>query len=368
MNRGFHTRAIQFLSLLGLLILILAGCSSLPATTVSSTLPSLSPASGEYWPTKAWRTSSPEEQGMDSQMLDQMLTTIREDHLKFHSLLVIRKGYIVSESYFGSYQQDTRHELYSCTKSFVSTLVGIAIDKGSIGGIDHQVLGFFPERTFANPGALKEDMTLEDLLTMRSGLEWEEGNPAYRTLYTSPDWVKFMLDKPMIQPPGSQFNYCSGCSHILSAILQETSGMNPRDFAERVLFKPLGISNAIWDVDSNGIPIGGWGLQLTPREMAKLGYLYLQDGAWDGTQIVSRRWVADATRTHTKTDSELGYGYQWWTIPSMDAYAALGLYGQTILVVPSADLIVVTTAEMADHEVIVQLIENNIIPAVGKIE
>jgi CubicO group peptidase (beta-lactamase class C family) len=281
-----------------------------------------------------------------------------------HSLLIIRNGYLVSENYFGAYQPDTRHQLYSVTKSFIATLIGIALDKGFIAGTDQRVVDFFPERTFDNLDQQKTALTLDDTLTMRTGLDWEEGDPAYRALFTSPDWVKQVLDKPMIAAPGSQFNYCSGCSHVLSAVLSQTTGMNPRDFAEQYLFKPLGITNARWDTDAEGIPVGGWGLQLTPRDMAKLGYLYLRQGQWDGQQIVSAEWVANATRTHTETGGELGYGYQWWTYPSLKAYTALGRDGQTVFVIPEQDLIVVTTAETYGHDQIFQLIQQYILPAV----
>jgi CubicO group peptidase (beta-lactamase class C family) len=301
---------------------------------------------------------------MDSQKLAEMLAAIQEQHLNLHSLLIIRNGYLVSETYFGSDQQDTRHELYSCTKSFVATLIGIALDKGYIAGTDQHIMDFFPERTFANLDQQKAAMTLEDVLTMKTGLDWKEGDPAYRAMYQSSDWVKYVLDEPMAAPPGSQFNYCSGCSHVLSAILQQTTGMNPRDFADQYLFKPLGISNVKWDTDAEGIPIGGWGLQITPRDMAKLGYLYLHNGMWDGQQIVSAEWAENATRTHTETDGDLGYGYQWWTYPSLAAYTALGRYGQTIFVVPESDLVIVTTAEMDNHDEIFRLIEQYILPAV----
>lgn len=356
-------RATRFVVLLCIINVILAGCSSSPSTASPSTVPTLTPAAGTYWPTEAWRTSAPEEQGMDSQKLAQLLDVIQQQHLNLHSLLIIRNGYLVSETYFGVYQQDTRHELYSCTKSFVSTLIGIAIDKGYIDRIDHRIVDFFPEYTFANLDEQKQAMTLEDLLTMRSGLDWQEGDPVYAAMYRSPDWIQFVLDKPMAQPSGSQFNYCSGCSHILSAILQQTTGMNPRDFAEQYLFQPLGISNIQWSTDAAGLPIGGWGLQITPRDMAKLGYLYLQDGQWDGQQIISARWVENATQKHTETDGALGYGYQWWTYPSLMAYTATGRYGQTIFVIPEADLVIVTTAEVDNHDEVFQLIEHYILPA-----
>jgi CubicO group peptidase (beta-lactamase class C family) len=372
-----------------LLALLLAGCSSSTATVaappvptsttemrtaspearvtnspVTPSIPAPTTAPRADWPTTEWSTSSPEAQGMDSQRLAEMLKAIEQQQLDLHSLLIIRNGYLVSENYFGVYQPDTRHQLYSVTKSFIATLIGIALDKGFIAGTDQRVVDFFPERTFDNLDQQKAALTLNDTLTMRTGLDWEEGDPAYRALFTSPDWVKHVLDKPMIAAPGSQFNYCSGCSHLLSAIVHHTTEMNPRDFVEQYLFKPLGITNARWDTDAEGIPVGGWGLQLTPRDMAKLGYLYLRHGQWEGQQIVSSEWVANATRTHTETDGELGYGYQWWTYPSLNAYTALGRDGQTVFVIPEQDLIVVTTAEMDNHDPIFQLIQRYILPAV----
>lgn len=302
---------------------------------------------------------------MDGAKLAAMLELIEEKDLALHSLLVIRNGFIVSESYYGNFKQDTRHDLYSCTKSFTSTLIGIAIDKGFIDGTSHPVVEYFPESTFAEMDDRKKAMTLDDLLTMRSGLGWVEGDPAYRAMYLSRDWVQNVLDIPMVQPPGRLFNYCSGCSHVLSAILQKATGMNPRDFAEQNLFEPLGIANANWETDAGGIPIGGWGLQITPRDMAKLGTLYLHGGQWDGRQIVSAGWVQNATRQHTGTGgSLLGYGYQWWTVPSLGGYTAMGLYGQAIFVIPGKDLVIVTTAGLDDHDWVFELIEKHILPAI----
>ena len=362
-QRTGPNRSPRFLALLCLLALFLAGCSNPPATVVAPPVPTSTAEIGTTWPTEDWRTSPPEAQGMDSQKLAQMQAAIQEQHLNFHSLLIIRNGYLVNETYFGSYQPDTRHELYSCTKSFIATLIGIALDQGYIDGIDQRIVDFFPERTFANLDNQKSAMTLEDTLTMRTGLDWQEGDPAFRAMYLSQDWVKAVLDEPMATSPGSKFNYCSGCSHVLSAVLRQTTGMNPRDFADQYLFKPLGISNVNWDTDAEGTPIGGWGLQITPRDMAKLGYLYLHHGQWEGQQIVSAKWVEDATRTHAKTGGDLDYGYQWWTYPALKAYAALGRYGQMIMVIPRLDLVVVTTAEMDNHDQIFRLVEQYILPA-----
>ena len=181
------------------------------------------------------------------------------------------------------------------------------------------MVDFFPERTFANLDKQKEAMTLEDVLTMRSGLEWQERDRLLvKRMQNSRDWIQFLLDKPVTMPPGSQWNYCSGCSHILTAILQETTGMNPRDFAEQYLFKPLGISAVKWMTDPAGIPYGAGGFDLTPRDMAKLGYLYLRNGQWDGQQIVSSEWVENATQTYADVDvnAHFGYGYHWFTVTS----------------------------------------------------
>lgn len=346
------------LLMLGMIGALLAGCAFTPAT------PAPSAPGDPYWPTEDWRSSSPEAGGMDGQKLEEMQAAIRAKALALHSLLVIRHGYLVSETYYSGYKADTRHELYSCTKSFTSTLLGIALDKGLIQGLDQKVMDFFPARTFANPDPHKAAMTLEDLLTMRSGLDWHEGDAAYGAMVRSGDWVKYVLDEPMAGPPGSGFNYCSGCTHLLSAILQQRTGTGTLAFAQTNLFTPLGITDMNWEKDAQGTPVGGWGLQLTPREMAKLGYLFLRQGEWDGRQVVSASWVANATRQHTATDGDLGYGYQWWTYPALDGYTALGRYGQTIFVIPKADLVIVTTAQVENHDDIFKLIENFIAPAV----
>ena len=302
---------------------------------------------------------------MDSEKLAGALAFIDEQNLALQSLLVIRHGYIVSETYYDNYHQDITHELYSCTKSFTATLVGIALDKGFIDGLDHLVLDYFPEYTHEDQDALKRSMKLEDLLTMTSGFDWLEADRTYTEMYQSSDWVSYVLDIPMVAKPDSTFNYCSGCSHLLSAIVDQATHMNTKDFADQYLLEPLGISGAVWQTDTDGIPIGGWGLQLTPRQMAKLGYLYLHEGQWDGQQIVSAEWVKTAIQKHTTTDDELGYGYQWWIYPRHNAYTALGRFGQTIFVVPDSDLIIVTTAGSLDnHNEIFDLIEDFILPAV----
>ena len=157
---------------------------------------------------------------MDTAKLGAMLEAVKSQNLNLHSLLVIRNGHIVSESYFGSNGPNTRHELFSCTKSFIATLMGIAIDKGDVSGVGQMAADLLDGRTFQNESAAKSAMTLEHLLTMTTGLDWTEGDPTYRAMYGSRDWVRYVMDLPMRDQPGDDFNYCSGCSHVLSAIIQ----------------------------------------------------------------------------------------------------------------------------------------------------
>lgn len=316
------------------------------------------------WPTQDWRTAVPESQGMDAAMLARGLEEAEQNGLPLHSLLVIRHGSIISETYFPPYNVDTLHELYSVTKSFTATLVGIALDQGKLQDVNQRVFDFFPGQEFSASGARKKAMSMKDLLTMTSGLDWVEGDSIYRAMYMSQNWVKLVMDLPMAADPGKEFLYCSGCSHVLSAIVQQATGENLRDFAQANLFGPLGIENFTWESDTAGISIGGWGLSLAPRDMAKLGYLYLHKGQWDGQQVVSAEWVEAATQKQVTTEGVDGYGYQWWVLPELSGYAALGRFGQTVFVSPELDLIVVTTAGAQDHEGIFRLIEDYILGAV----
>jgi CubicO group peptidase (beta-lactamase class C family) len=294
-----------------------------------------------------------------------MIDAISDKQLKVHSLLIIRNGYIIAETYFPPYRRHTQHQIYSVTKSFISALVGIAIEQGFIDGIDDRVLDIFPQREFAHLDERKASLTLEHLLTMTTGLDWEEGLPTYQEMGRTEDWVRYVLDKPVTAEPGQQFNYCSGCSHVMSAIIQETSGMGTLEFAEKHLFAPLGIYNVDWEPDSSGIPNGGWGLQMTPRDMAKLGYLYLNDGVWDGQQIIPAEWVRTSVTEAIQVDEDWVYGYQWWVNPSSGAYAAIGLAGQLVYVIPELDTMVVFTAALADSSVLYELIDEYVVPAVS---
>ena len=360
--------SLFFLVLLLAGVTLLGGCAQ-PARMVLTPTPTLTaPEIGasavtNSWPGEEWPTSEPEQLGLETGKLEALLARVDEKRLDLHSVLVIRNGYLVFEWYDEGNGPSRKHVLYSVTKSFTGTLVGIAIDQGLMEGVGQPLSDFLPVAASTNPDTRKNGLTLENLLTMQAGLEWSEGEPTYREMYTHPNWVAYMLDKPIAEEPGTSLNYCSGCSHLLAAALTQAVGGDFIAFARENLFEPLGITDISWEKDPQGIPIGGWGMYLTPRDMARLGYLYLRQGSWNGRQVVSSEWVAASTQTHVMSDEWMGYGYHWWIYPSLHAYAALGLGGQTVFVLPEQDLVVVFTADNTDHAELVELIEDYIIPA-----
>jgi len=338
-----------------------------PATAASSSTEgdTALPEEEIYWPTEAWRVATPAKQGMDAALLQQMLDAIDERDLNIDSVVVVRNGYIVTEKYYSPYKRATLHDTYSITKSVVSALIGIAIQAGYINSVDDPVLDFYPEGTFEYDDALKRSITLEHLLTMSSGLEWD-----FDEMVSSRDWVQSVLDQPMYIEPGTEFYYSSGNAHVLSAIIQQASGLNTLDFAQHYLFDPLGISDVRWLSDLNGIPKGGWGMAMKSRDMAKLGYLYLNQGRWDGRQIIPAEWIKATTERYIQVPEplepwDLYMGYLWW-LHEDGPYAAHGMKGQFIYVIPESDLVVVFTSNIPDAKFARPqlLIRDYIIPAV----
>lgn len=331
----------------------------------------------DYWPTVEWMRSTPEEFGMDSSILAGVYNYIERNNLEMHSVLIIKDGYIIEESYpHPSYDQDTTHIIYSCTKSITSALIGIAIREGFLTGIDQRIMDIFPDREIANLDAHKQSLTIEHLLTMTSGLEWNEwpgwvaySDPAntYRSWVVSDDWVQFVLDRPMVKEPGEEFNYNTAVSHLLSAIIQQVTGITTLEYAQQHLFEPLGISKLNWPTDPQGVYEGGSSLALTPRDMAKFGYLYLNKGVWDGEQIVPSDWVEESTIGHVSAKSHItgcDYGYQWWIYPNLDMYAGLGYAGQQIFVLPDYNIVIVFTGNNPSFvRHYIRLISDYIIPA-----
>ncbi len=307
----------------------------------------------EYYPTSGWRTSTPEEQGMSSNKLQQMNDDIRAGGTAIDGVVIIRHGYLVWETYPNPlYSTTDTHKLYSVTKSFTSCLIGIAIDKGYIEDVNQTMISFFPDRAIKNLDERKQKITIENLLMMRSGMSWDESsapftdprNDIYHIIYE--DGLQWSLDLAMVGEPGVTWHYNTGASHILSGIVTAATGVSTLRFAEENLFEPLGITRYAWSEDGAGTIIGGFDLQLSPRDMAKFGYLYLHGGKWDGKQIVSQQWVEKSTSTLTKPYAALGYGYQWWTTPSQNMYSCRGLYNQMIYVLPDQDIVVAVTADM----------------------
>ena len=323
----------------------------------------------DIWPTSTWTTSLPEDQGMDGQKLEDMDDYINNYNIDSHinSLLIIRNGFMVYESYPSHiYDENERHHIYSCTKVFTSALIGIALEEGLINSLEDHVLDYFPDRTFENMNSWKQSITIRHLLTMTSGIEWTDQVNFYQMAGTS-DWVQYILDRPMTHQPGTVWNYNTGCSHLLSAILDNLTSLGMLNYAETKLFNPLNITNYSWHTDPDGIPIGGTLLHVTPRDMAKFGYLYLHRGNWNGTQVIPSDWVVESTQAFMGLEFDQGhgsgYGYQWWTYRWLNAYTARGSYEQYITVIPDLEMIMIATGN-SDYSYI-NLLVNYILPSVG---
>jgi CubicO group peptidase (beta-lactamase class C family) len=246
--------------------------------------------------------------------------------------------------------------MQSVTKSVTSALIGIAIGRGEISGVEIPVIDYLEGYELGEINDWKRSMTLEDLLTMRAGIQWDESTVPYTdpanscaAMEGSEDWVQYVVDQPMAHEPGTVFRYNSGASHLLSLIIKKSTGKYVDEYAEDHLFGPLGIKNHYWKKTPKGFPDTEGGLYLLPRDLARVGYLYLMDGVWDGTRILLEGWVRDSVELHTRNaDGGFGYGYQWWLTPwgngqSSFAYTGWGYGGQFLFVVPEHDLVAVFT-------------------------
>ena len=279
------------------------------------------------------------------------------DFDKLNSLIIIHNDSFVLEEYFQGWNRNMRHRCWSVTKSFISALSGIAIEQGYIKGVNEKLLSFFPEyRNIANLDERKNSITLKDGLTMTAGF-WcnPDSEKAQVELQESSNWIKYILDQPMNNDPGAVFVYDSGCSHLLSEIIQNTTGKTTAEFAKENLFNPIGVTDWEWKSDLNGITIGGWGLSLRPVDMAIFGYLYLNNGKWNKKQIIPEWWVNESTIS--RIDGVIAdYGYQWWSrsdglssshkeAHNLFLYFAFGYKGQFIFVIPRFNMVVVITSE-----------------------
>ena len=327
-------------------------------------------------PTEGWATSTPEAQGLNGTLFVELNRTI-EDGTYGHidRMVVVKNGYlVVNERYENDYRAASRgrdmsphqynyyhpdwhpyfqgrdvHSLQSVTKSVTSALIGIAIGRGEIDGTGARLLSFFGDYDLSRVDRRLRDATLDDLLTMRSGIEWHETDRPMNSTNTtirleaSEDWIQFTLDQPMDADPGTKWVYNSGGSHLMSGVIKEATGLYVDEYAEAYLFGPLGIQDYHWKKTPKGLPDTEGGLYLEAEQLAKFGYLYLNDGVWDGQRILPEGWTEASTdrRVERVGRSGRGYGYQWWRPDrrETEVWAGLGYGGQYLLVLPEHDLV-----------------------------
>ncbi|NMM63048.1 serine hydrolase [Clostridium sp. P21] len=296
-----------------------------------------------------WNVSTLKKEGMSESRINELIDFIKKENKTIHSIVVIKSGNIVKDISFNGYSSEDRHAIYSCSKSITSALIGKSIQQGFIKDVSQKVLDFFPEITLREENRRLENMSIEDLLIMATGLEWNDMKN-YNEMWDSDNWVEYFFSRPVQCLPGTKFTYCSGVAHILQFIIEKVTGEEVFSYAKRVLFEPLGISNVLWDKESNGM-LGS--IEMTPLDMAKVGYMYLNKGIWKGEKIIPEHWVTISTSKHIDTPNNLneitnfgaGYGYLWWN-NYFGGYHANGFGGQYMFVVPESDIVVVFTGEV----------------------
>jgi CubicO group peptidase (beta-lactamase class C family) len=356
----------------------------------------------------AWEEASLADVGMEAGPIDQLIDLLQTQEHDYHSLIVVKDGKLVVEEYwagqdadlsayeFGladpmAFDRDTPHFQASVTKSITSILVGIAIDEGFLQGVDEKMFAFFPEYADLSTGG-KEKLTLAHMLTMGTGIPWDESYPYtdvrndLNRMWHDTDPIRVVLEKPVVAAPTTRFLYNSGTTNLLGEIVRRGTGMSVVEFAEDNLFGPLGISDYEWvgfehDPD---MALASSGLYLRPRDMAKIGQLYLQEGMWNGEQIVSREWVQSSVKRWVSippsargSDHASGYGYQWWLEEydggQIEAYSARGHGLQFIVVLPDLNMVVVFTGgawSTSPFQAPIrynQIIEDYILPAVKEL-
>jgi len=353
--------------------------------------------------TDGWQTASLDDVGIDEKTLGELVERIHDNtYQNIHSVLIVKDGELVFEEYFGGYEYDyqgdqfwgefteydiaTIHNLASVTKAITSALVGIAIDNGFIKDVDEKVFAFFPEYSHLNDEE-KDRITLEHLLTMTSGLEWNEMDVSVATrdtkndliqLFFVPDPIEYILAKPVVAEAGTRWYYSGGDVNLLGEVIKKTTGLRVDDFAEEYLFTPLGITEHEWEYITPDIVYTSGDLKLRPRDMAKFGYLYLNDGVWNGERVVSKEWIEDSTREyiaipHAGWAQEYGdrYGYQWFLktyyvdSTPFDSFMRDGWGGQRITVFPDLDMVVILTGgNYATYAPVNEIITRYVLPAI----
>lgn len=293
---------------------------------------------------------------IDKELAKNLRTIILNEYDNTEGIVILKTGKIIFEEYFGNSNSKSKLHIASVTKSILSALIGIAIEKGYIKSTDETVMGYFPEYNFISPNGVRENVTIQNLLTMTAPYSFDDWNEPLEALCTSPDWIEFALQEMGQNGKIGAFKYSTAGAHLLSAILTRVTGKSTREFANEFLFNQIGIDNISeypmnsygyddlfgkkvkgWVHDPNNITTGGWGLTLTVREMARFGQLYLNNGFWNGKQIIPQDWIVKST-----TPNLNHYGYMWWLFENdeLNAFAAMGDGGNTICCVPQKNLVV----------------------------
>jgi len=338
-----------------------------------------------YWPTTEWRIQGPAALGMDTEKLSELDPMIKTQYRDLNGIVVVHKGCIVFEKYYNGCDSNDTHHVASVTKSITSALIGIAIDAGYIKSVDEKVLNFFPEYNSGSNDVQKRAVTIRHLLTMTAPFPftWKPGGGMQEPLdrlRRQSNWVMYTLDLMGQKGRLGAFQYCTAGAHLLSAIITSATGKSAREFANERLFEPIGMkvipdckmkSFGLEDVfgknlkgwiqDPNGNSTGGWGLALSPRDMARFGYLYLNDGIWNDKQLVSKTWIDESIAMNASK-----YGYMWWLYEEdgIFAYLAMGDGGNAICCVPEKDLIIAISSKIVSKpRDIWPLIKTCIIPS-----
>jgi CubicO group peptidase (beta-lactamase class C family) len=303
--------------------------------------------------------SSPEEQGVASSAILAFVEAADRDIDSLHSVIVVRHGHVVAEGWWAPYDAETRHELYSLSKSFTSTAIGLAVAEGKLS-VDDEVLKFFPDEAPSEPSSNLKSMRVSDLLRMSTGQQTEPPR-------NGSSWVRTFLEHPVPFKPGTHFLYNTSATYMLSAIVQKVTGQTVLDYLKPRLFEPLGIEGPTWATSPEGVSLGGYGLSVRTEDIAKFGQLYLQKGKWQGKQLLPESWVEAATARQTsngsnpKSDWDQGYGYQFWRCRH-HAYRGDGAFGQYCIVLPEQDAVIAITSGVRDMQAVLNLVWDKLLP------
>jgi CubicO group peptidase (beta-lactamase class C family) len=338
---------------------------------------------------KDFPVSSLESEGINSSIINEMLQKVQNQTYKnIHSILIVKNGKLVLEEYFNGYHQNRFQEIQSSTKSVMSAIFGIAVDKNLVN-LDQKLFSYFPEYSYLKNDK-KEYILVKHVLKMAMGLQWDEWTLPYShpfndntKMNASGNWIAYTLQKPVVNEPGEKFTYNSGGPMLLAGIIKNVIDLDADQFAELFLFKPLGITHYEWHKQHDGLPHAGGGLSFLPQDMAKFGYLFLNNGIWQGNRIISENWVTESLKEqiiihHVYTDTlgieqhkTQGYGYMWWhdehkikneTI--IKSVSTKGNGGQFIYLFPTFEMVVVFTGSNYNTpDPTMEMLNEYIIPA-----